>query len=266
MIEKMKDIKSMSPNRLEIEFKKAMAERKRKEEEEACIKEIKDRQKTARKVKKENEKKDKKSGKKIKTEPTGAGEQQDYFVFMQQMKQLEEDEAEMKREMEEEQINHFKSSFAEVPFVAEGENAEGEQMENSENAVAATDNGIHDQQLAEEELDPYTKAMREAQRAKEVKSEAGTEEVSWPAGAIEETEYDQETREQVEAAQEEMENNVMDDKAKNVVTTSKMFSKIRNRIKTKPLKIQLKTNKLSTEEDEGIGLNPVANTGDNTPL
>ena len=76
--------------------------------------------------------------------------------------------------------------------------------------------------------------------------------MSWPAGAIEETEYDQETREQVEAAQEEMENNVMDDKAKNVVTTSKMFSKIRNRIKTKPLKIQLKTNKLSTEEDEGI--------------
>ena len=76
--------------------------------------------------------------------------------------------------------------------------------------------------------------------------------MSWPAGAIEETEYDQETREQVEAAQEEMENNVMDDKAKNVVTTSKMFSKIQNRIKTKPLKIQLKTNKLSTEEDEGI--------------
>merc|ERR1711874_604604 len=37
MIEKMKDIKSMSPNRLEIEFKKAMAERKRKEEEERCI-------------------------------------------------------------------------------------------------------------------------------------------------------------------------------------------------------------------------------------
>ena len=65
----------------------------------------------------------------------------------------------------------------------------------------------------------------------EIKSEAGTEEVSWPAGAIEEAEYDQETREQVEAAQEEMENNVMDDKAKNVVTTSKMFSKIRNRIK-----------------------------------
>ena len=37
-----------------------------------------------------------------------------------------------------------------------------------------------------------------------------------------------------------------------MVTTSKMFSKIRNRIKTKPLKIQLKTNKLSTEENEGI--------------
>ena len=90
------------------------------------------------------------------------------------------------------------------------------------------------------------------EKTMDVRSEAGTEEVSWPVGAIEETEYDQETREQVEAAQEEMENNVMDDKAKNVVTTSKMFSKIRNRIKTKPLKIQLKTNKLSTEENEGI--------------
>ena len=140
-------------------------------------------------------------------------------------------------------------------------------METAEgNAEAVAESGLNDQQQVEEELDPYTKAMREAQRAKEIKSEAGTEEVSWPAGAIEEAEYDQETREQVEAAQEEMENNVMDDKAKNVVSTSKMFSKIRNRIKTKPLKIQLKTNKLSTEEDEGIGLNPVANAGDNTPL
>ena len=58
----------------------------------------------------------------------------------------------------------------------------------------------------------------------------------------------------------------MDGKAKNVVTTSKIFSKIRNRIKTKQLKIQLKTNKPRTEDDEGISLNPVANTGDNAPL
>merc|ERR1719232_1467187 len=100
--------------------------------------------------------------------------------------------------------------------------------------------------------------------------DANNEEVSWPAGAIEENnDYNQETREQVEAAQEEMETNMMetmDDKAKNVVSTSKMFSKIRNRIKTKPLKIQLKTNKLSTEEDEGIGLQPQADNGDMTPL
>jgi len=101
---------------------------------------------------------------------------------------------------------------------------------------------------------------------KEPKTDTG-EEVSWPAGAIEEADYDQETREQVEAAQEEMESNInMDDKAKNVVSTSKMFSKIRNRIKGKPLKIQLKTNKLSTEEDEGIGLQPAADTGEMTPL
>merc|ERR1719186_72125 len=57
----------------------------------------------------------------------------------------------------------------------------------------------------------------------------------------------------------------MDDKTKNVMNTSKMFSKIRNRIKGKPLKIHLKTNKLSTEDDEGMGLHPVGETGEATP-
>merc|ERR1719266_1422673 len=91
--------------------------------------------------------------------------------------------------------------------------------------------------------------------------------MSWPAGALENTleqaEYEQDTREQVEAAQEEMENNInMDDKAKKVLSNSKMFSKIRKRIQGKPLKIHLKTNKLSTEEDEGIGLQPLAESAE----
>ena len=46
----------MPPDQLEVEFKKAMAEKKRKEEEEKCIQEIKNRQKKqARRVKKESE-------------------------------------------------------------------------------------------------------------------------------------------------------------------------------------------------------------------
>merc|ERR1719394_1427119 len=155
----------------------------------------------------------------------------------------------------------FKSSFAEVPFVAEGELVDIQENENE----APMENN----EEAEEDLDPYTRAMKEQMNRDKAK-EANNEEVSWPAGAIEENiDYNQETREQVEAAQEEMETNLMetmDDKAKNVVSTSKMFSKIRNRIKTKPLKIQLKTNKLSTEEDEGIGLQPAADTGEMTPL
>merc|ERR1711953_1467849 len=53
LLKKMKDIKSLPPDQLEVEFKKAMAEKKRKEEEEKCIQEIKNRQKMARKVKKE---------------------------------------------------------------------------------------------------------------------------------------------------------------------------------------------------------------------
>merc|ERR1712013_656050 len=83
------------------------------------------------------------------------------------------------------------------------------------------------------------------QMKREPKDDIGGD-VSWPAGA--------------------MENEAMaiDDKTKNVMNTSKMFSKIRNRIKGKPLKIHLKSNKLSTEDDEGLGLQPV-NEGEATP-
>merc|ERR1712130_881328 len=48
LLKKMKDIKNLPPEQLETEFKKAMAEKKRKEEEEKCIGEIKNRQKSAR--------------------------------------------------------------------------------------------------------------------------------------------------------------------------------------------------------------------------
>jgi len=263
MIEKMKDIKSMSPNRLEIEFKKAMAERKRKEEEEACIKEIKDRQKTARKVKKENEKKDKKSGKKIKTEPTGAGEQQDYFVFMQQMKQLEEDEAEMKREMEQEQINHFRSSFAEVPFVPEdSENANAAPAEDGTNPTPVPATGPDSPTPEESTVD---------------KLEAGKD-ASWPAGALEEPEFDETreeggmTKEEVDAEQAAQETAwdatvEMDPKLKHLVATSKIFSKVRSNLKKRPLKINLKTTRMSMEdEDEEGGDEPGLHTGgENTP-
>merc|ERR1740128_73814 len=83
---------------------------------------------------------------------------------------------------------------------------------------------------------------------------------------MDEPEYENDSKEQVEAAQEAMESSMnMDDKTKNVMNTSKMFSKIRNRIKGKPLKIHLKTNKLSTEDDEGMGLQPLIDGGEATP-
>merc|ERR1719278_24936 len=146
----------------------------------------------------------------------------------------------------------FKSSFAEVPFVAEAVPDE---------AFAGGPGGpgpvVDGEPMEAEELDPYSKARAE-QMGRERKEGPGGEEMSWPAGALENTqdepEYEQDTREHVEAAQEEMENNLnMDDNAKKVLSNSKMFSKIRKRIQGKPLKIHLKTNKLSTEEDEGIG-------------
>merc|ERR1719419_1936643 len=157
--------------------------------------------------------------------------------------------------------NQFKSSFAEVPFVPEDGNPYGE------DEVFEGDTG---EPPVDEDLDPYAKAMQE-QMNREPKDDGG-EDVSWPAGAIEnamdEPDYENDSKEQVDAAQEAMEMEAMavDDKTKNVMSTSKMFSKIRNRIKGKPLKIHLKTNKLSTEEDEGIGLQPAADTGEMTPL
>ena len=50
MLQKMKSIKNLPPEQLEIEFHKTMAEKKRKEEEEKCLEMIKERQKLARKV------------------------------------------------------------------------------------------------------------------------------------------------------------------------------------------------------------------------
>merc|ERR1719233_142069 len=71
------------------------------------------------------------------------------------------------------------------------------------------------------------------------------------------------TKEEMDAQQEamEMEANNLDDKTKDVVNTSKMFSKIRNRIKGKPLKINLKPKKSTEEGEEDPGLEPV-----DTPL
>merc|ERR1712226_1568527 len=50
LLKKMKDIKNLPPEQLETEFKKAMDEKRRKEQEELCLNAIKERQKMARKV------------------------------------------------------------------------------------------------------------------------------------------------------------------------------------------------------------------------
>merc|ERR1712203_341319 len=48
LLKKMKDIKNLPPEELEAEFKKAMEEKRRKEQEEQCLNAIKERQKMAR--------------------------------------------------------------------------------------------------------------------------------------------------------------------------------------------------------------------------
>merc|ERR1719193_1009722 len=115
--------------------------------------------------------------------------------------------------------------------------------------------------MTKEEMDAQQEAMMR------MKEERG-EEVSWPAGAIENNmgmgaEGGEMTKEEMDAQQEamEMEANNLDDKTKDVVNTSKMFSKIRNRIKGKPLKINLKPKKSTEEGEEDPGLEPV-----DTPL
>merc|ERR1712037_732651 len=63
LLKKMKDIKNLPPEELEAEFKKAMDEKRKKEQEEQCLNAIKERQKMARKVKKQAEKEAKKAEK-----------------------------------------------------------------------------------------------------------------------------------------------------------------------------------------------------------
>ena len=262
LLKKMKDIKNLPPEELEAEFKKAMEEKRRKEQEEQCLNAIKERQKMARKVKKQAEKEAKKAeklkAKEEKEEATedvfyGSGDGGFYNGFedaLGRMQSLQENN-QLPDEVKE---NPFMSSFNEVPFVPE-ENAEGDEMGNG---------GMEGGEG--EELDPYARAQAEAMMR--MKEERG-EEVSWPAGAIENNmgmgdgEGGEMTKEEMDAQQEamEMEANNLDDKTKDVVNTSKMFSKIRNRIKGKPLKINLKPKKSTEEGEEDPGLEPV-----DTPL
>ena len=263
LLKKMKDIKNLPPEELEAEFKKAMDEKKKKEQEEQCLNAIKERQKMARKVKKQAEKEAKRQeklkAKEVKEEETedgfyGSGDGGFYNGFddaLGRMQSLQENN----QLPEEAKENPFMSSFNEVPFVPEDANPEEDEMGNHG----------HQEGGEGEELDPYARAQADAMMR--MKEERG-EEVSWPAGAIEnnmgmgEGEGEM-TKEEMDAQQEamEMEANNLDDKTKDVVNTSKMFSKIRNRIKGKPLKINLKPKKSTEEGEEDPGLEPV-----DTPL
>ena len=124
MLQKMKNIKNLPPEQLEMEFKKAMAEKKRKEEEEKCLEHIKQRQKFARKVKKEAEKAEKKKAKeeekkkKVKEE---AGDDGFYAGFTEAMIKTEA-EAEKSALPAWEPVSYppiFKSSFSELPTPVE---------------------------------------------------------------------------------------------------------------------------------------------------
>merc|ERR1712032_1580059 len=172
LLKKMKDIKNLPPEELEAEFKKAMEEKRRKEQEEQCLNTIKERQKMARKVKKQAEKEAKKAeklkAKEEKEEVTedvfyGSGDGGFYNGFedaLGRMQSLQENN-QLPDEVKE---NPFMSSFNEVPFVPE-ENAEGDEM-----GSGGLDGGEG------EELDPYARAQAEAMMR--MKEERG-EEVSW---------------------------------------------------------------------------------------
>lgn len=269
LLKKMKDIKNLPPEELEAEFKKAMGEKKRKEDEEKCLQSLKEKQKIARKVKKESEKAAKRMAKQKAKEAEEKGEEAEneeepygdngvgnfYNGFtdaLGRMQALQEN-----FEIPEEPKNiPFMSSFAEVPFVPEGGEVEGEGGEGE---------GLN---VMEQELDPYMKAHKE--NLERQRREQSGEDVSWPSGAIEnmgEGEEQEMTKEQMDAEQEAMELEAaenMDDKTKEVVNTSKMFSKIKNNLKSKAsMKIHLKTKRMEDDQDEGVGLEPYQ--GDATP-
>merc|ERR1712130_4749 len=152
LLKKMKDIKNLPPEELEAEFKKAMDEKRRKEQEEQCLNAIKERQKMARKVKKQAEKEAKKAEKlKAKEEKEEMSEEEGgdggfYNGFVDalgRMQSLQENN-QLPDEVKE---NPFMSSFNEVPFVPE-ENVEGDEM----------GNGGMEGGEGEGELDPYARS------------------------------------------------------------------------------------------------------------
>jgi len=272
LLKRMKEIKSLPPEQLETEFKKAMAEKKRREEEEKCIQEIEKRQKLARKVKKESEKAARKAAKEAERESKIKEEENEGDGFYSGFHNLAQHMGDPNLPQwipadAQDQINPFKSgTFAEVPFVPEeganieqenDENAQQPEMESNENAP---------EMITEESMDPYARALSE-QMKKEPKDDQGGD-VSWPAGAIENTVddgFEGENKEQVMEECDEYEEDVnIDDNTKSVMNTSKMFSKVRNRIKKRPLNIHLKTNKLEGGEEEGVGLQPLVE-GEATP-
>jgi len=265
LLKKMKDIKSLPPEQLETEFKKAMAEKKRREEEEKCIQEIEKRQKLARKVKKESEKAAKKAAKEAKRESKSKeaeNEDDGFYGGFHNMSQHMGDPnlPQWIAADAEDEINPFKSgTFAEVPFVTE-ENAVQEPGMEENPYQEIENNDMPPEFKNEEEMDPYARALSE-QLKKEPKDDQGGD-VSWPAGAIENTvddAFEGENKDQtmMEECEEYDESVTIDDNTKSVMNTSKMFSKVRNRIKKRPLNIHLKTAKLEGEEEEGIGLQPI---------
>ena len=96
----------------------------------------------------------------------------------------------MKREMEQEQINLFKSSFPEVPFVPV--DSESANTAPAEDVVKAEPTSVTNSPVPEE--------------SKTDKLEAGKD-AAWPAGAVEEAEFEEAheeggmTKEEVDAEQ-----------------------------------------------------------------
>ena len=133
LLNKMKNIKNLPPEQLEVEFKKAMAEKRHKEEEEKCLELIKQRQKLARKVKKESEKAARKAAKEEAKKREKEDENRSFYAgFPEPEDRKRFTEAESEEEKEEVKQNTgfnpfqpvsypvFKSSFAEVSADVKG--------------------------------------------------------------------------------------------------------------------------------------------------
>jgi len=274
MIKKMNEIKSMPPDKLEIELKKAMAEKKKKEDEEKYIQEIKLRQKIARKVKKEQEKKakaeEKAKKKEAKKRRKSENKEQEIDFDDNEDDDDDDDDDDEDEDVEDEEEELDPSQEGSRTSWSHFKKGKKKAVQTGLPAFTKVIPKFKSTSFAEVHVDPSVEAVtaenfpvdddngQDTKCSTPVVDEPKTdgEDILWPAGALQE--YGEEAQEAEEEDDDEIPENryLQDEKFGKIQTTSKIFSKVRSRIKAKPLKIHLKTTRLSTDEGTGLGLNP----------